>query len=280
MYMLFDIGGTKMRIAVSDGGRQLGEYKIVETPKDFNEGMSRFASVVAELTHGKKAQGAAGGIAGTFLKEKKELVRSPHLRAWVGKPIQEELEKIIGGKVFIENDAAIVGLGEALYGAGKGHNIVVYVTVSTGVGGARIVKGIIDPSTAGFEPGHQVIDIASAIDPVDNPNGTLENFISGSAMEKRFGVPPWEVTDKHAWEEMAEWLAYGLFNTTLYWSPEVIVLGGPMIVGRPGIDVHLTTLYLKKLLEEFSYMPLIKKAQLESIGGLYGALAHLNRVIR
>ena len=280
MFILFDIGGNKMRIAVSDGGRQIGKHKIVNTPKDFKDAMSLFGLTVAELTNGKKAEAAAGGLAGTFHREKGILVRSPHLPQWKDKPVQEEMEEIIGGKVFIENDAAIVGLGEALFGAGRGHDIVVYITISTGVGGARIVKGIIDPSVAGFEPGHQVIDISASVNPVENPNGTLESFISGSALERRFGVPPEEIIDKHIWEELAEQLAYGLYNTVLYWSPEVIVLGGPMIVGHPAIDLHLTTLYLKKLLEEFPYTPVVKKAELESIGGLYGALAYLNRMSR
>jgi glucokinase len=50
------------------------------------------------------------------------------------------------------------GLGEAVFGAGKGREIVVYMTISTGVGGARIVGGKIDASAMGFEPGHQIID--------------------------------------------------------------------------------------------------------------------------
>ncbi len=269
-----------MRVAVSEGGRQIGKHKIVSTPKDFKEAMTMFGATVHELTNGKKAQAGAGGLAGTFHRHKGALVRSPHLPQWKDKPVQEEMEKIIGGPVYIENDAAIVGLGEALFGAGKGHDIVVYITVSTGVGGARIVKGIIDPSVAGFEPGHQVIDISAAVNPVENPQGTLENFISGTALERKFGTPPEEITDNHIWEELAEQLAYGLYNTVLYWSPEVIVLGGPMIVGHPAIDLHLTTLYLKKLLEEFSFVPIIKKAELGSIGGFYGALAYLNRMSR
>ena len=63
----------------------------------------------------------------------------------------------------IANDTAVVGLGEAHRGAGIGYNIVTYITVSTGVGGTRIVDGRIDRRIYGFEPGHQTIDIDNSV---------------------------------------------------------------------------------------------------------------------
>jgi len=77
--------------------------------------------------------------------------------------------------VFIENDASIVGLGEAVSGAGMGEEIVVYITVSTGVGGTRIVSGEIDEHAYGFEPGHELI----------NMQDSLEDLVSGTAVEER-----------------------------------------------------------------------------------------------
>lgn len=275
MYILFDIGGTKMRIAVSDGGRHLGQHKITPTPTDFKEGIETFAATVSELTQGATIQGAAGGVAGMYDKEKGELLRALHLHGWEHKPLKESIEKVLGASVFIENDSALAGLGEALYGAGRGHRIVAYFTVSTGVGGVRIVDSRIDASVLGFEPGHHIIDFEGAVSPDVNPLGTLEDFISGSAFKRRFRVEPTESEEKAVWEELAEQLAVGLFNSVMFWSPEVIVLGGSMIVGHPAIDVYTTTLYLKKLLETFPYTPLVKKAELGDLGGLYGALTCL-----
>ncbi len=273
MYILFDIGGTKMRVGISEGGRHLGAHKIVKTPSDFQEGMNVLSSLVSELTEGQKVKAAAGGLAGTLYKG--TLVRSPHLKGWEGKPAEEEIKKAIGAQVYLENDAAIVGLGEALFGAGRGYKIVAYLTISTGVGGVRIVDGSIDPTTSNFEPGHHIIDFSGAVLPRDNPCGTLEDFISGSSLKRRFNINPENVTEEGVWEELSERLAYGLYNTIMYWSPEVIVLGGPMIVGHPGIDLHRTTQYLKELLETFPYIPVIKKGELGAIGGLYGALGYL-----
>ena len=64
---------------------------------------------------------------------------------------------------YLANDSDLDGLGEATVGAGKGFNIVAYITVSTGIGGVRIVGGKIDVSTYGFEPGHQIIDADGSI---------------------------------------------------------------------------------------------------------------------
>ena len=56
---------------------------------------------------------------------------------------------------------------------------------------------------------------------------TLENLVSGTAVGERFGCKAYEIpqTDM-VWDELAEYLAQGLRNTILYWSPDAIVLGG------------------------------------------------------
>ena len=86
------------------------------------------------------------------------LVNAPHLPGWIRKPFSERLKAELACPVFLENDSAIVALGEAHHGAGKGDDIMAYLTVSTGMGGARIVHGAIDVNVFGFEPGHQYID--------------------------------------------------------------------------------------------------------------------------
>ena len=280
MYVLFDIGGTRMRIGVSSGGREITAHKILPTPPDFKEALDVLSLTAHELAKGEAIQGVVGGLPGTFHREKKILTRASHLKKWEGKSIQEEIEKIFKAPVYLENDAVLAGLGEALFGAGKGHPIVGYLTVSTGVGGARIVNGAIDASVSGFEPGHQIIDLSSAVEPGRNPAGTLEGFISGSALKRHYGVSPQEITDKHVWEELAEYLAYGLYNSTLYWSPDIIVVGGPMVAGHPAIDLHLSTLYLKKLLASFPHMPIVAVGTLGALGGLYGGLSCLNKFFK
>ena len=278
MYLAFDIGGTKMRVAASHDCKELiGEPKIVKTPKEFDEGMALFGDLARSLCDGDVIEAAGGGIAGPLNKEKTKLINSPHLPGWIDKPLKEELSKILGSPVYIANDTAIVGLGEAHFGAGKGHKIVVYITVSTGVGGVRIVDGFIDERAFGFEPGHQVIDIDNTVCP-QCVSGQLEDLISGTAIERRFRMKPYEVQDKNLWnEELPKWLAYGLANTIMHWSPDVVVLGGSMVVGDPAISISQTEKYLQGILKIYPEIPAIMKAECGDLGGLYGALAFIDQ---
>jgi predicted NBD/HSP70 family sugar kinase len=96
-------------------------------------------------------------------------------------------EKFGSAEIAVENDAAIVGLGEANWGAGRGFEIVAYITVSTGVGGAKIVNGKIDEHAVGFEPGKQIISTASSPDASTGTSKTLEDMISGRALREKNG---------------------------------------------------------------------------------------------
>ena len=197
------------------------------------------------------------------------IVNSSVLPDWNNKPLKEELEKIVGVPVFIENDTALVGLGEMQNGAGKGSAIGVYITISTGVGGAKYENGAIDENTFGFEPGHQIIDFKN--------NKSLEDLVSGTALEKREGKKAYEVTDPAIWDELAHTFAYGLYNTILHWSPDTVALGGSMIAGEPSMDIEVIKKYLNEINTKLPKLPEIKKAELGDFGGLYGALAFLKQ---
>ncbi len=174
---------------------------------------------------------------------------------------------IIGVKRIHE---AMVGLGEANYGAGRGKDIVVYMTISTGVGGVRIVKGNVDESAMGFEPGHQIIDPDNTLCPTCDGND-LEAYVSGTSIEKRFGKKPYEIQDDAVWDELAKFLAYGLHNTIMHWSPDIIVLGGSMMK-EVGIPLPAVRTHLSGIMKIFPTLPQIEKAELADFGGLYGAL--------
>lgn len=279
MYLLFDIGGTKMRLALSRDGETFGEPKVVPTPKDFDEAMKVFKELVDELRGEEKIETrqngnsvglvAGGGMKGPFNKEKTMVLNSPSLPDWNNKPLKEELEKAIDAPVIFENDTAIVGLGEMCSGTGDNKEIGVYITVSTGVGGVRFINNKIDKNRFGFEPGHQIIDFEN--------KRSLEALVSGTALEKRMGKKPYEVMEPEIWSELARTLAYGLYNTILHWSPDVVVLGGSMVVGEPAIDIELVKKYLNEINTKFPELPEIKKAELGDFGGLHGALAFLKQ---
>jgi predicted NBD/HSP70 family sugar kinase len=277
MYILFDIGGTKMRLAASQDGENFSEPKIVQTPETFDQGIATFAQIAKEFAEGEKIQGIAGGIPGPLNKEKTMVINAPNLPAWNNKPLVEQLEQTLHAPVILENDAALVGLGETTYGAARGHAIAVYITISTGVGGARFVHGKIDESALGFEPGHQIInfDDDAQICPGCNKQGHLEGYVSGTALESRHNKKPYEIEDEKVWDETAKLLAIGLNNTIVHWSPDIVVLGGSMITKQPGISIEKVRYYLQDVMKIFPNPPKIEQAQLQDIGGLYGALALL-----
>lgn len=271
MYLLLDIGGTKTRIAVSRDGQTIESSQTVPTNLNFTEAMAEIKAIASTLTGGEKITIAGGGVR-ALNRTKSELSPNPNFPMWVDEPLKKSLEDALKASVHLENDAGVCGLGEALFGAGKGKRIVVYMTVSTGVGGTRIIDGHIDPNALGYEPGNQIIDVdGSLFKGAPNP-GYLEAYVSGTALKNRFNKPAHEIADKKVWDEMAKYLAYGLNNTIVHWSPDIIVFGGSLMEQLPlGRINH----HLKTVLKIFPEPPPLVKAELGDERGLFGSLAFL-----
>ncbi len=276
VFVLFDIGGTKTRVAASRDGKTIGDIKTAETPKDFGKAINLIKKMKDEVSLGEHVKAVALGVPGILSRDRRRIFRLPNLSGWDGKDFSTELEKIINAPVYIENDATLVGLGEAVNGAGRGYGIVAYITVSTGVGGVRIVGGSIDRKTFGFEPGWQIINFADLIK--NENNGYLGSYISGRAIEEKFGKYPIDVSDTKILDELALELAVGLYNVILLWSPDAVILGGSMITGVNPIPLDKVEEKLRELLTTiFPEIPVIKKAILGDKGGLYGALEFVSK---
>lgn len=273
MYLLFDIGGTHTRIAISKNTDQISEYITKNTPQGYREGLHLIIDASKQLIGENQLRAVAGGIAGPFDKEKTSLFRAPHLHDWAEKPIRRDLEDALHVPVFLQNDTALGGLGEAVFGAGKKENIVAYIAIGTGVGGVRIVNKTIDTHVFGFEIGHQIISCTPTSE--HEQIGYLEEYLSGSALEQRFHKKPAEITDASVWQEYAYILACALNNTIVYWSPDIIVLGGGMVLGPHHIPMERAVERLKTLLKIFPSVPPIVTAALGDRAGLFGALALL-----
>lgn len=269
MYILFDVGGSKIRIASSRNLKTFSEPLILKTPKNFKEGIEAFKEAIAELSKNEKIQAIAGGTPGYFNKNKTKIIGSAeNIKNWIGKPLVAELKKITHSPTLLENDADLVGLGEAVYGSGKGYNCVAYLTISTGVGGGRIFGGQIDPTLPRSEPGDQLIG-----------NNSLEDLIAGKSIEKKYHKKPYEILDEKFWDKMARFLAIGINNTVAHWNPDVVIIGGSMMkrigIKIPQVKNHLNriTVFTKKNIP----LPKIKEAALGDYGGLYGAMALLKQ---
>lgn len=258
-----------MRVGVVDENWQLGKYHIVPTPAAYADGINKIAELAYDLNPEQNLIAAAGGLPGPMSPLRDKLVSAPHLSDWAHKPIQADISRIVGGPAYIENDTALVGLGEATHGAGRKSDIVAYITISTGVGGVRIVNAKLDESLFSFEIGHHILNF-SPRQKLEELNH-WEEFISGSGIKKRHGLDVSQITDQSFWDEVYKYLAVGIHNVMMFWSPQVIVLGGGLVSGDL-INLYKVIQMMKQIPTVVPEYPGIVKAELKDIGGLYGAL--------
>lgn len=276
-YILFDIGGTKTRVAHSTDLKTLTEIVSFFTPLTPEAGIKKIFEAITQLHLSGPITAIAGGIRGVLNEERRAIVHDEILENWIDFDIVAALTDKYSAPVHLENDSALAGLGESQFGAGVDIDLVVFHSVSTGVGGVRIAEGRIDVASAGFEPGHQVLDIDRTI-LGDDIVPTLENLVSGAAVEKRLGVKPYDIPQEDViWDELAGYLAQGLRNTILYWSPEAIILGGSMISGNPNIPIESIRKATVAVLDSFVECPFITTGSLGDEAGLYGAMTLINQ---
>src|SRR3989344_1188904 len=251
MYLVFDIGGTHIRSAVSKDGKTFDRAPVVvDTPKDWEEAKKVLSDICDKQG---KPEHVCVAIAGEFDSYGSSLIFSPNLSDWVGKPLRRFFEEQTGVPVELVNDATAAAIAEATEGAGKGHTIVAYLTVGTGVGGARIVEGKVDENRQGFEPGQQIINSATG--------ETLEQRVAGSGFIKHFGSDFKEKASKEDWEEAAREFAVGIHNTIGYWSPDIVVVGGSMVLKPKGIHLDSVIKQLSLLSSTSRKPPQVVKAK-------------------
>lgn len=274
--LVFDVGGTNLRIALTDG-KKMGKPVLVGAPRSF-VGVTETLVATGKKMAGKKTITAvAGGLAGPLDAKKTGLAKSTHLPYLVGKPMKQELQRLFKAPIFLENDNALVGIGESVYGPGKGSPIVAYIGIGTGIGGCRIVDGKLDRNAMGFEPGHHFLnyDVQNHKHISAHP-GDWESIVSGTGIETRFRKKAENIHDKKIWDEMAYLTALGLVNVAMFWSPDIIVVGGSLMKSIP---IGRIQYYAKKHQKIFPKMPRIAKGVLGDFGGLYGAM-HLLRAMK
>jgi glucokinase len=251
MNIVFDIGGTNMRIGAAEGDT-LREIRKVPTPQDYDETVREFAKIAHELAPSGITK-AAGCIAAQIDPVRGIYDASNRLH-WNERHLDTDLGQALGAPVVIGNDCAVIGLGENLRGGGRGSANMAYVTVSTGVGAAHIKDGVMMPFDSFFF-GHVDIDGAE-----------LETLISGTAVRRRFGIEPKDLESLEERNRLAETLARGLRVLIARWQPDTIVFGGSMIVGVNPIPLGAVA----AALATDSPTPAVKMAELKDIGGLVG----------
>jgi fructokinase len=166
---------------------------------------------------------------------------------WSGAPVLPRLCADLGldpARARIETDVNAAALGEQKWGAGRGADPLLYVTVGTGIGGGAIVDGRPLHGLLHPEMGHLPIPPAPLADgTLDQTPGhgcpfhlrCWEGLAAGPALARRLGRPPEQVgADDPIWAVEARYLALGLASCVLVLSPRRIVVGGGIVESRAG----------------------------------------------
>ncbi len=183
-----DLGGTNLRAAAIGRDGEMIE-KIsgrVQLSQGRDAVMADIAGAIQKLIGnmaGRKLAGVGIGVPGFILMSEGKIVGSNNLQAFEDFPMQQEMERLIGEKVILENDANPPARGEKASGAGRGGDDLVLMTLGTGIGGGIISGGRILHGYLGMagEIGH--ITVASDGNPCGCGNrGCLEKHASATAI--------------------------------------------------------------------------------------------------
>jgi glucokinase len=193
VYAGIDLGGTKILVLVADAdGRIIGRERV---PTRVDEGPEAVIHRIVNATRSAAAAAnvdlaslrAAGVSApGPIDAAAGAITQPPNLPGWHDVPLAKILRDRLGVTVVLENDANCQGLAEHQFGAGRGYRHMIFVTISTGIGGGIIIDDelYVGASGAAGEFGHIIV---AAEGPACGAGhvGCLEAFASGAAIAAR-----------------------------------------------------------------------------------------------
>jgi glucokinase len=186
-----DLGGTSLRVGLVDADGRLVGSLADHTPKRALDGVNVILNLLGRLLRARRLhveQVAAIGIAVPGPADARQgiLLTPPNLPGWRNAKLAATLRERTGRPAHLENDANLAAFGEWRRGAGRGHDNLVYITVSTGVGGGLVLGGRLHSGVTGTagEIGHVVVD------PVGprctcGSRGCLETVASGTGLARR-----------------------------------------------------------------------------------------------
>lgn len=187
-----DIGGSKIVTAVvSRQGELIAREYLATLAEEGPDVVIRRMLAAFDSTRAKAnlARSALSTVviaaAGAIDTEKGVVTSSPNLPGWINVPLKEILEEKTGYKVSIINDASAAALGEHRFGAGRETTNLIYITVSTGIGGGIIIDKKLYSGISGSagEIGHMTVDLNGPRCSCGN-TGCLEMLASGKAMAR------------------------------------------------------------------------------------------------
>ncbi|HID89956.1 MAG TPA: ROK family protein [Anaerolineae bacterium] len=187
-YIAVDLGGTQIR-AARYGADQVRQARA-NLPTRAEEGpdgvLTRIEQAIRQVWPPDGGVTAIGMAAPGPLDSRRGVVYfAPNLSGWKDVPLRRWLEETFGVPSFVGNDANLAALGEHQYGAGQGVDDLIYLTISTGIGGGIILNGCLFEGGGGLggEIGHITVDAEGPFCACGN-RGCLETLASGSAIAR------------------------------------------------------------------------------------------------
>jgi glucokinase len=148
MYLGIEIGGTKLQLGLGAGdGHIVALWRGTVNPAEGGEGIRKqieraVPELLAKANLDRGAlRGAGIGFGGPTDDATRTVIKSHQIAGWDGFPLADWVSDLVGVPAVLCNDADVAGLGEALFGAGKGLSPVFYITIGSGIGGGLIIDG-------------------------------------------------------------------------------------------------------------------------------------------
>ena len=187
-----DLGGTNLRIAAVSETGDIVERVALATHRDqgrdavIREMTSAIRALAEKQPDGRKLAGIGIGVPGIIYRETGLLRKSPNLPGWENYPVRDAIERLVGSRVYLENDANVAALGEKWLGRGKDVESLCMLTLGTGVGGGLVFDGEIWHGFLGFgaELGHVVVAENGVACPCGG-QGCLETESSATAVVRK-----------------------------------------------------------------------------------------------
>jgi glucokinase len=275
--LAIDIGGTKFSLAAFDGDLQvLRESRST----DRAGGPAWMFQQIEEIlhswraTHGFQPDRCGIGFGGPVDFPTQTVTLSTHVAGWVQYPLVENIQRLTGTRVLMDNDANVGALGEAVHGAGQGADPLFYMTLSTGIGGGivsgnRLYRGA--DSYAG-EIGHLNVE-PDGPDCLCGSRGCYERMCCGLWLERDYGKPAAELLlDPQFVRGYVVFLARGLKAALMLLNPARIVIGGGMIKAGDRLFVPLREELGRQMTDWSRARRDVVPAALADDSVLYGAL--------
>lgn len=234
IYVGLDIGGTKLLAAAADQDGNILRREREATPRALDAGLTLIKRMVKRVAVGERIAGVGVAIGGP-VDWQRGIVSPLHQPEWRDVPLKDLLEQTFGCPVSLDVDTNVAALGEFVFGGEKASRLL-YLTISTGMGGGFLIDGMIYRGMNGEHPevGHQAIPYA-CVHPERvvcecGASDCLEALVSGNGIRRIYGKRA-ESLSGEEWQEVAHNLGQGLRNLATIYLPDVIVLGGGVALG-------------------------------------------------